>query len=58
MRWSAMISLVLAATVLSACVELLPALPELREDYMGKSFFESEWEPQVEHDERGEPVVD
>jgi hypothetical protein len=53
-----MISVVLAATALSACAELLPALPELREDYMGKSLLEPEWEPQVEHDERGEPVVD
>jgi hypothetical protein len=53
-----MISVVLAATMLSACVELLPALPELREDYMGKSFFEPDWEPHVEHDERGGPVID
>ncbi len=58
MRWPAVVHLVLAAALLSACAELLPALPEFREDYMGKSLFEPEWEPQVEHDERGELVFD
>ncbi len=48
----------LVAPVLSACVELTPALPELREDYMGKSLFEPQWEPQVQHDELGEPELD
>ena len=48
----------LVAPVFSACVELAPMLPELREDYMGKSLLEPEWEPQVQHDELGEPVQD
>ena len=48
----------LVAPVLSACVELAPALPELREDYMGKSLLEPKWEPQVQHDELGEPELD
>ncbi len=48
----------LVAPALSACVELAPALPELREDYMGKSLLEPKWEPQVQHDELGEPELD
>ena len=52
MRW---LPVALAAGLLSACVELAPALPELREDYMGKSLFEPEWEPRVG---RGEPELE
>lgn len=58
MRWRTIACAGLAAVLLSGCVELLPALPELREDYMGKSLLEPQWEPQVDHDERGEPDLD
>jgi len=58
MKRSAVVPVVLAAALLAACVELLPAVPELREDYMGKWLFEPGWEPQVERDELGQPEID
>ena len=58
MKWRTVVPVALAAALLAACVELVPALPELREDYMGKSLFEPRWEPQVDRDEAGEPEVE
>ena len=57
MRRLAILTL-LVAPALSACVELAPMLPELREDYMGKSLLEPEREPQVSRDVLGEPELD